>query len=51
MRFDRLKRREFMTLLGGAATLPIAASGQPSSIPVIGFINGSSATAYAESQG
>ena len=47
MRFDRLKRREFMTLLGGAATLPIAASGQPSSIPVIGFINGSSATAYA----
>jgi putative ABC transport system substrate-binding protein len=47
MWFDRLKRREFMTLLGGAATLPIAASGQPSSIPVIGFINGSSATAYA----
>jgi putative tryptophan/tyrosine transport system substrate-binding protein len=41
-----MNRREVITLLGGAATWPIAARGQ-SSIPVIGFINGSSATAYA----
>lgn len=41
-----MRRREFITLLGDTTTWPIAARGQ-SSIPVIGFINGSSATAYA----
>jgi putative tryptophan/tyrosine transport system substrate-binding protein len=41
-----MRRRDFITLIAGTAAWPIATRAQ-SSIPVIGFINGSSATAYA----
>jgi ABC-type uncharacterized transport system substrate-binding protein len=42
-----IRRRKFITLVGGAAAWPVAARGQPQTVPIVGYLANATASGFA----
>ena len=48
MQFDQLKRRDFITVLGGVAAWPLAGHAQQPKLPTIGYLGVSTASSWRD---